>query len=127
MAKKGLVVLDRLLSDFSDEENEILFQCMSKTMKWAKREIKQRSPKGPEGYAQGWSVRTKRERYGFLGILYNKTHPSLTHLLERSHQVKNQYGKYGRTRVGRGQVVHIAPVAEEAEEHLIQLLVEEHE
>lgn len=124
---KGLVLLDELISEYNQEENEILFDCMSKAMKKAKKDLKAASPKGPNGYANGWSIRTKRERYGFTGILYNKTAPRLTHLLERSHVIKNQYGEYGRTSPGHGQVVHIEPVRDAAEEYLIQLLVEAHE
>lgn len=127
MAQKGMLVLDRLLSDFSKEENEILFQCMSKAMKKTKKDVKAASPKGPKGYAKGWSIRTKREMFGFTGIIYNRTHPQLTHLLERSHLIRNQNGTYGRTSPGHGQVVHIEPVRDNAEEYLIELLVEAHE
>lgn len=127
MAKSAMVVLDRLLSDLSDEENEILFQCMSKAMKKAKKDVQNASPKGPKNYAKGWSIRTKRERYGFMGVIYNRTHPRLTHLLERSHVIRNQHGTYGRTSPGHGQVVHIEPVRDQAEEYLIELLVEAHE
>ena len=124
---KSMILLDRLLSETDKEENEIVFKCMSKAMKMAKKDVKDASPKGPKGYAKGWSVRTKREKYGITGVIYNRTHPRLTHLLERSHQIKNQHGVYGRTSPGKGQVVHIEPARDKAEEYLIQLLVEAHE
>lgn len=124
MAKqKGMVLLDRLLSDIDLEYNEIMFECMSKAMKQAKADVKAASPSGPGGYKNGWSVRTKRFKYGFQGILYNKAHPHFTHLLEKSHVIRNQWGDYGRTSPGHGQVIHIEPARDKAEEYLIQLLM----
>ena len=120
---EGMVLLDRLLSDLSVEYNEVMFKCMSKAMKKAKADVKAASPDGPDGYRQGWTIRTKRLKYGFQGVIYNKTHPSLTHLLEKPHVIKNQHGSYGRTSVGHGQVVHIAPARDQAEEYLIELLM----
>ena len=125
--KSVYVALDRLLSEFSQEENEILFTCMSKAMRKCKKDIVAASPEGPKGYKRGWAIRTKRFKYGFQGVVYNKDHPGLTHLLEKSHVIKNQYGTYGRTYEGHGQHVHIAPAVENAEEYLVELLVKAHE
>lgn len=127
-SKEIAVILDRLWSEFSDEENEIMFKCMSKAMKQCKKDIKEASPGGGE-YRNGWAIRTKRYKYGCQGVVYNKTKPGLTHLLEKPHVIKNQYGKYERTRPdeGYGGKVHIAPAAERAEEYFVELLVKAHE
>lgn len=128
MAKqKGMLALSRLLSDLSDEENEIVFQCMSKAMKQAKRDLVQASPNGTGKYRKGWSVRTKRYKYGFDGVVYNRTAPRLTHLLEHPHRIRNQYGSYGETSPGHGQKEHIGPIRDKAEEYFIQLIVDAHE
>ncbi len=126
-SKSVYVALERIIDDVSKDEQEILFKCMSKAMKKCKRDIAAASPDGPKGYKRSWAIRTKRYKYGFQGVVYNKDHPGLTHLLEKSHVIKNQYGTYGRTYEGHGQVVHIGPAAEAAEEYLIQLLVDAHE
>lgn len=124
--KPVAVVLDRLWSEFSEEENEILFKCMSQAMKKCKNDIKAASPGGGE-YRSGWAVRTKRLKYGCQGVVYNKTKPGLTHLLEKSHIIKNQYGKYDRTGPGHGQVEHIGPAAAAAEDYFLELIVAAHE
>ena len=124
-SKSVYVALDRLLSEVSQEENEILFKCMSKAMKKCKADVKAKSP-GHGEYKKGWSIRTTRQKYGFQGVIYNKTKPQLTHLLENSHVIRNKRGEYGQTSPGHGQIVHIAPARDIAEEYLVQLLVEAH-
>lgn len=39
----------------------------------------------------------EREKIGEYGVVYNKEHYRLTHLLENGHIIKNAYGTYGRT------------------------------
>lgn len=113
--------LDRLYSEVSEETNQMMFKCMSKAMRLAKREVIARSPVNQGNYKRGWTVRTKRLKYGFEGIIYNKTRPSLTHLLNNGHVKANQYGSFGRKAGDR----HISIAQEIAEEYLVQLLMEE--
>lgn len=116
------VLLSRALTEVSKEEDEILFKCMSKAMRLAKREVIARSPVNRGDYKKGWSVRTKRLKYGFDGVIYNKTHPGLTHLLNNGHVIANQYGAYGRKEGDN----HITEAHDIAEDYLIDLLVEAH-
>lgn len=122
---KAIVLLDRYLADFATDETERFFDCMSKAGKMAKKDVVNASPKGPKNYAKGWAIRTKREKYGVNVLVYNKTHPGLTHLLEKSHIIANKKGTYGRTSPGHGQVVHIQPARDKAEEYLLDLLTKE--
>lgn len=121
---KAALFIERALDEFQTDETEAFFECMSKAAKYGKKEVVSNSPKGPKGYAKGWSIRTKREKYGVAVWIYNRTHPSLTHLLEKSHVIANKKGAYGRTGPGHGQVVHIQPARDKAEEYLLDLLVE---
>lgn len=124
--KSVYVALERSIEEANEEYREILFKCMSKAMKMTKADVKQRSP-GKGDYRNGWAVRTKRLKYGFEGVIYNKDHPGLTHLLEKPHVIKNGDGSYGRTSPGHGQVIHIEPAREQAEEYLIQLMMDSFE
>ena len=120
------VALDRALSEFSKEENEILFKCMSKAMKKCKADVKANSPRGRSGdYARGWSVRTKRLRYGFQGVVFNKDEPQLTHLLENGHVVRPDPTRPGRKHRVNG-IKRIGPARDAAEEYLVELLEEAH-
>lgn len=124
MAKNFMVALERTLNEFSKEENEIMFNCMSKAMKKAKADVINLSPKKSKDYSRGWAIRTKRLKYGFQGVIYNKTHAGLTHLLEHGHLVKNGTGRI----VGQADPhPHIIDARDIAETYLVDLLVEAHE
>lgn len=116
------VLLSRALTEVSKEEDEILFKCMSKAMRKAKKDVIAMSPVNSGEYKRGWTVRTKRLKYGFDGVIYNKDKPGLTHLLNNGHQVANQYGSYRRKEGDK----HITKARNVAEAYLIDLLVEAH-
>lgn len=121
--------LDEILGEFAKEERDLLDKSISKASKQCKRDIVAASPDGPNGYKEGWTVQNKKTSHGAEAIVRNKKFPGLTHLLEKSHIIKNQYGTYGRTDPanGKGGKVHIAPAAEKAEQDLMQMLIAGHE
>ena len=125
--KQISVQLDEILGEFAKQERELMDKSISKASKQCKRDIVAASPSGPNGYREGWTVQNKRTSHGVEAIVRNKKFPGLTHLLEKSHVIKNQYGTYGRTYEGHGQHVHIAPAAEKAEQYLVELIVAGHE
>lgn len=122
MSNSVEVLLSRALTEVSKEEDEILFKCMSKAMRKAKRDVINNSPILSGEYKRGWTIRTKRLKYGFDGVIYNKDKPGLTHLLNNGHQKANQYGSYGRKEGDN----HITKARNLAEAYLVDLLVEAH-
>lgn len=122
MSNSVEVLLSRALTEVSKEEDEILFKCMSKAMRKAKRDVINNSPILSGEYKRGWTIRTKRLKYGFDGVIYNKDKPGLTHLLNNGHQKANQYGTYGRKEGDN----HITKARDLAEAYLVDLLVEAH-
>lgn len=122
MSNNVEVLLSRALTEVSKEEDEILFKCMSKAMRKAKRDVINNSPILSGEYKRGWTIRTKRLKYGFDGVIYNKDKPGLTHLLNNGHQKANQYGSYGRKEGDN----HITKARDLAEAYLVDLLVEAH-
>ena len=122
MSNNVEVLLSRALTEVSKEEDEILFKCMSKAMRKAKRDVINNSPILSGEYKRGWTIRTKRLKYGFDGVIYNKDKPGLTHLLNNGHQKANQYGSYGRKEGDN----HITKARNLAEAYLVDLLVEAH-
>lgn len=111
------VKLERILSEFVEKEKETVAECVMQAGKFAKREVQARSP-GDGSYKKGWRVRNKRRSHTIETVVYNATDPSLTHLLEKSHVIRNQFGTYGRSR----PVEHIKPAQEAAEQYLMDLL-----
>ena len=128
MAKEqGITIqLERVLQDFTKEEEDIVYKCIGKAAKFAKREIIANAPELSGDYKRGWTVRTTRKHGSVESVIYNKDKPGLTHILEKSHVIKNKNGTYGRTSPGHGQVEHIGPARDAAEEYLLRLLTEAH-
>lgn len=116
-------LLSEALYEVNTECNEILFKCMSKAMRKAKKDVIAMSPEGDSDrhYKNGWAIRTKRLKYGFDGVIYNKDKPGLTHLLNNGHVIANQYGSTGRRKNGDN---HITKAHDVAEAYLLELLQE---
>lgn len=115
--------LDAVLKDYMERQDDRIYKCIGQAAKLAKRQVIANAP-GDE-YKQGWTVRTSKRGVLITSIVYNKDKPGLTHLLEHSHVIKNQFGTYGRTSPGHGQIEHIGPAEEEAEAYLLARLLEE--
>lgn len=73
---------------------------------------------GPwDEYNKGWTVaKDKKKKRGVTScIIHNETHYRLAHLLEKGHAIKR-----GGRKVGEASAfVHIAPVADKAEDELL--------
>ena len=84
------------------------------------KKLKQTSPKESGEYAKNWAVRN--DRRSKTTIVYNKA-PTyrLTHLLEKGHVIRNQYGEWGRTNAEP----HIAPAEQEAVADLVKKVEED--
>ena len=85
--------------------DEAAIQAAKKTVK----ELKATSPRRSGKYAKGWTY--KKEKSGSC-IVYNRSRPQLTHLLEKGHPVKGR----GKTVTGQARAFpHIADAEETAE------------
>lgn len=71
-----------------------------------------------DDYNKGWTTKTvAKKRTGLMSVVvHNKTHYQLTHLLEKGHALVDG----GRARA----FPHIGPVAEKAEEELIDNILQ---
>lgn len=110
--------LDKILSDFVNEEQETIEKCFKKAARDTAKELKQTSPQDKGDYARSWAVKNiKGAGKSIELVVYNKEHYQLTHLLEKGHVVRNQFGTYGR--------VSARPHIKKAEEFGNKLLVAE--
>lgn len=110
-----------VLDGYEKELDDIVNVTMREVAKETAKKLKETSPKSAGGgeYADGWTV--KNEAADKTYIVYNKDKPSLTHLLENGHLIRNQYGTW--TRKGGGNTVegrkHIKPAEEWANAEVI--------
>lgn len=88
--------ITEILNDYVDEESDIINKIYKEVAEQTMEMVKGASP-GAGEYASGWAViaKAKKDAYG-ENISYtvgNPKHYQLTHLLEKGHAVKNQYGE----------------------------------
>jgi len=96
--------INKYLMEYSSDVTKKLEVSKKKVADDGVSELRATSPRRTGGYASGWTQRkVGRER-----VIYNKTHASLTHLLENGHA--NRDGGY------TPGIPHIAPV----EQHVIE-------
>lgn len=101
------IQIGKILDEYEKLTKETVEKAALQTAKSAVQKLKANSPKKSGEYASGWSSR----KQGTGRVVYNRTKPGLTHLLEKGHATFNKKGgPYKRTPAH----VHIAPVADEA-------------
>lgn len=112
--------LAEILDGYEKEVRETVEKDIEKVARDTAKKLRQTSPKESGEYAKNWSVRN--DRRSKTSIVYNKA-PTyrLTHLLEKGHVIRNQYGTWGRTEAEP----HIAPAEEEAVRELIEKVEED--
>ena len=109
--------LGRILDEYMDDVEETASKVINQVAREAAQKLKDASPKKTGKYASGWTVKKGKK---LNAVVYNATRPGLTHLLEESHPIRNQYGSWGRSTAQP----HIAPVREWAEEEVVKRIEE---
>lgn len=109
MAKTVEQQISAILAEYQDDCQNTINKITKEVAEDVKKDLRRTSPKSKGGgkhYANGWAVQVKKlAGQGTYITVYNKTKPQLTHLLERSHRIKNQYDEYGMSTPKR----HIEP------------------
>lgn len=110
MAKhNNLIDINDILNEYSNDIQEGITEAAFKVAEDGKNTLKVTSPKRTGSYRKGWRV-NKRSGRGYVhATIYNATDWQLTHLLEKPHVIKNQYGTWGTSK----PIVHIEPVEQE--------------
>lgn len=114
MAEKS--VQDQIREIYEDYNQELAHAVKEVTEEVAKEtaeELKSTSARKSGKYARGWKVKVEGGTVakGAKAVVHNTTAPQLTHLLEKGHVIKNQFGQYGRTN-GDGKIKEAQTKAE---------------
>lgn len=105
--------IERELSAYSEEVAAHLKEDIKDAAQEMVNELRRTSPNDTGEYARGWANRVEHESDEDIRVVvYNKTRPSLTHLLENGHAKVNG----GRTEARP----HIRPAADRAGKRLEQ-------
>lgn len=116
--------LQKILDEYAGEASRVISDSFSGVAAETMQRVKDTSPKDSGGYAGDWTMTkpSKRAKGVLLRrvsiTIYNKRHYRLTHLLEKGHVVRNQFGTYGRAPAHP----HIEPAEEWGERKLLEEL-----
>lgn len=103
MAKSVQDQIADVLNEYMKEKQEQIEKITKEVANDVVKELKKTSPKSTSAgkhYASGWRVKNEPSsvvRRTNMSVVYNATKPQLTHLLSKSHDIVNQYGRYGRS------------------------------
>lgn len=77
------------LRQYRELTNDEMEKIAKEVAAEGRKKLKATSPRKTGGYASGWSVKATRSGNGkFSFTIHNKKKPSLTHLLEKGHQLR---------------------------------------
>lgn len=98
MSKSVAEQISAILQEYEKEALDTIEQTFNQVARDTVSQVKAGSPKDSGKYARGWTAKKAKKLGGFSVVIYNKNRASLTHLLEKGHVVRNQFGTYGRAR-----------------------------
>lgn len=109
VSKNSILDIKEILNEYSNDIQLAITKKAEETAKYGAERLKHTSPKRKGKYSKGWRVKTIKGKGFVNSTIYNATNWQLTHLLEKSHVIKNSNGTYG---ISKPQV-HIEPVEQE--------------
>lgn len=103
--------LERVLSDFCRLEEDGIREAVEKGARVCRDTLRETEVPGDTGeYSAGWRYKTEPGSYtGSEATVYNTSKPSLTHLLEKGHELWVHGKDTGRRAPA---YLHIAPAAD---------------
>lgn len=82
--------INDILTEYGDQAKEAVELACRDTAKDAARELQSAGKfEGGKEYRKGWTLKVELTRTGATAIVYNKTKPGLSHLLEFGHALRD--------------------------------------
>lgn len=94
--------------EVEDELAEAAGEAGQKAAKLLQERSRKSRGKGGGRYAKGWVAEAIASAFGIEVVVHNKRMPQLTHLLEKGHAIRNQYGTYDGRVAGDGIIAQVA-------------------
>lgn len=114
-------VIQQMLHDIPQKCDNAIDRAETTVSKKAVKTLKATSPQGsgPQAgtYAKGWSVKKSKDG----AVIYNRTNPGLTHLLEKGHDIIRNGRKVGEA----AAQPHIKAVEEQVAEEMVEEITKE--
>lgn len=103
MATNTFIDLQDVLGCYSKEIDDLSYEIAKEVAREGVKDIKNASPVNVKNtqhkgrYKRGWKMEIEKGFGTVEATIHNATDYQLTHLLERPHLKKNQFGSYGTT------------------------------
>lgn len=83
-------VVNDILTEYGDQAKEAVELACKDTARETAKELQSAGKfQGGKEYRKGWTSKVELTRTGAQAIVYNKTKPGLSHLLEFGHALRN--------------------------------------
>ena len=112
------VQMAQLLNEVNKDVEKSAKTNIQRVAKESVQKLKNTSPVKTGSYASGWGTKKQGD---MDVVVYNRTAPGLTHLLENGHVIRNKKGTYGRAPAHK----HIKPVEDWAIDELPRRIIED--
>lgn len=111
--------LKSILKEYGEDVHNTIEEVIPEVAKEGAKKLRATSPKGPKGYAKGWTTKIENGRTTISAIIHGKHGTyQLAHLLEKGHALRGG----GRSRA----IEHIKPIddwtAKEVQQRIIERL-----
>ena len=115
--------MSELLDGITEDVHDEAAKAAKKAAETTRDHLKNNSPTKRGKYKKGWTAKKMDDDLmSTTYVVYNRSLPGLTHLLENGHAIVNKYGEYGRTN-GKPHIVDAAKIgAEEFVEEATRLI-----
>ena len=110
--------VQKYLKEYGDYTVEALTAVIPQIAKESAQKLKETSPRNTGEYAKNWKYKTEKGRLKVVSTVFNDKTYRLTHLLEKSHLMRN-----GR-RSDASKTRHIQPVEEWATDETENRLID---
>lgn len=110
--------VQNILKKYENDKTKAIEESAVQYAKIGKAKLSANSPKRRGKYSKGWAYKKQKPKKGNFSVtVHNKSHPGLTHLLEKGHALRQG---------GRSPAEpHIAPVEEELNEGFYNEVIKE--
>ena len=118
MATNTFIDLKEVLGGYSKEIDDLSYEIAKDVAREGVKEIKEASPTNKKDtqhkgrYKRGWRMDIEKGFGTVQATIHNAIDYQLTHLLEKEHVIRNQYGTWGTYSPTKSGTKHIQPVEE---------------
>ena len=116
--------ISEILQEYGDRAQFALETAAAGVGKAASNKVRAAAPEKKGTYKKGWTVSVEKDRIGVEAVVYNRSRPGFTQLLEKGHEIYGHALRSGGRTTPRA-FPHIAPAEQWAVEEFVKRVEKE--